>query len=598
MLHRLRLPRTYWADRSLLAFLIATTAWLSLTLARGPGELAAIWVGNGIFTGWLLSRRTTTWPGYIAVVFAAELPARMLAGDEPSYAFAIAACNLLEVLTVAGVVRSRVPDIRAPKDWVALGGIATASTLVACAVSGLIAASVAHAMHGQDFVRSFGGWYAAHVVGMVILATTTLVAQREGIGLFIAPGRRWSLAITMAVLVAVGSVVFLTSYPVLFLTYPALLLVAMRHQFVGVALGVIALALIAAVATTLGYGPLWLREDLDGAGRIALLQIYLAGGCLMTIPMCLAMAERKRLAARLGESEHRYRMLADHSHDVIARIRANGERVYVSPSATEMFGRTPAEMLGSRWDIVHPDDVAQQRQAMADVLATGETRTDIYRVRHKDGHHVWIEAVARCIPADDGSGQPDLMLTARNISRRVAAEQALAESRRELERLSRVDALTDLANRRQFEERFALALKRLQRHGMPVALMCLDIDHFKQINDGHGHAAGDTVLQVFAKRLCDSVRETDLVARLGGDEFVILIEEAAPGAAETIARKVVDATSGAIDAGGTPLTITTSIGIAYAQRPTAAATLMAKADAALYEAKKAGRNRYEVATVS
>ncbi|MBJ6981742.1 sensor domain-containing diguanylate cyclase [Luteimonas sp. MC1572] len=597
MLHRLRLPRTYWADRSLLAFLIATTAWLSLTLARGPGELAAIWVGNGILTGWLLSRRTATWPGYIAVAFAAELPARMLAGDEPSYAFAIAACNLLEVLTVAGVVRSRVPDIRAPKDWVGLGGIATGSTLMACAVSGLIAASVAQALHGQDFVRSLGGWYAAHVVGMVILATTTLVAQR-GLGLFIAPGRRWSLAITMAVLVAVGSGVFLTSYPVLFLTYPALLLVAMRHQFVGVALGVIALGLIAAVATTLGHGPLWLRQDLDGAGRIALLQIYLAGGCLMTIPMCLAMAERKRLAARLGESERRYRMLADHSHDVIARIRADGERVYVSPSAAEMFGRTPAEMLGSRWDIVHPDDVAQQRQAMAEVLATGETRTDIYRVRHKDGHHVWIEAVARCIPADDGSGPPDLMLTARNISRRVAAEQALAESRRELERLSRVDALTDLANRRQFEERFALALKRLQRHGMPVALMCLDIDHFKQINDGHGHAAGDTVLQVFAKRLCDSVRETDLVARLGGDEFVILIEDAAPGAAETIARKVVDATAGAIDASGTLLTVTTSIGIAYAQRPTAAAKLMAMADAALYEAKKAGRNRYEVATVS
>ncbi|MGY1459594.1 diguanylate cyclase domain-containing protein [Luteimonas sp. A649] len=598
MFDRFRLPRTYWADRSVLALLIATTAWLSLTFARGPGELAAIWVGNGILTGWLLSRRSATWPGYIAIAFACELPARMLAGDTPVYAFAIAACNIVEVLVVAGFVRSRVPDIRQPRDWVRLGGIATGATLLACALSGLLAAGVAYAMHGQAFVRSFAGWYAAHVVGMVILATTTLVVQREGLGLFIARGRGWSLAASMTLLVAVGIGVFISAYPVMFLTYPALLLAAMRHQFAGVALGVIALALIAAIATTLGYGPLWLQHDLGDGGRIALLQLYLAGGCVMTIPVCLAMAERKRLAMRLGDSERRYRMLADHSHDVISRIRGDGERLYVSPSALEMLGWTPDEMLGSRWDSVHPDDRATQQQAMADVLATGNPRTDIYRVRHKDGHYVWVEAVSRCIPADDGSDADDLMLTARNISRRVAAEQALEESRRELERLTRVDTLTELANRRQFDERLALALKRLHRHDTPIALLCLDIDHFKAINDGHGHAAGDAVLQAFAGRLCDSVRETDLVARLGGDEFTILVEDAQAGAAEAIARKVLESTAATIEAGGTPLIVTTSIGIAYAQRPTDAATLMEAADAALYAAKKAGRNGYHVGEAS
>lgn len=589
----LKLPRTYWFDRSVLALLIATTAWLSLTLARGPGELSAIWVGNGILAGWLLCRRTATWPGYLAIAFAAELPARLLAGDAFGYAIVIAACNLLEVLIVAGCVRRLVPDIRDPKEWMRLGGIATAATLVACAVAGLPAAAVAHAINGQAFLPAFAGWYAAHVVGMVVLATTTLVVQREGLGLFVATGRRWDLAATMALLVAVAVAVFASGYPLLFLSYPALLLAALRHQFAGVALGVIALALVAAIATTLGYGPLW-RDDIGNQARIALIQIYLAGGCIMTLPVCLSMADRKRLAVRLAESERRYRMLADHSHDVITRIAADGRLLYISPAATEMFGWPADRMPGSRWDILHPDDREAQRRAMAEVLAHGGSRTEVYRVRHADGHYIWIEAVSRRIPAADGAGPPELMLAARNISRRVAAEQALAESRRELERLSREDALTGLANRRQFDERLVLALQRLKRHGAPLALLSMDLDHFKQVNDGYGHAAGDAVLRAFAQRLREAVRETDLVARFGGDEFAILLEDAAPGTGERVAANLQEAMRAPVDADGTPLVIGTSIGITYAREPMEPAALLAQVDAALYAAKHAGRSRFHV----
>src|SRR5690606_38021111 len=159
MPRRLRIPRTYWADRTILAVLIAVTSWLSLTLARGPGELAAIWVGNGILTGWLLSRRTTTWPGYLLVAFVSELPARILAGDQPHYAIAIAVCNLIEVLGVAAIVRHQVPDIRDPRSWPRLGGIATAATLAACAVAGLLAATVAYSLHAQPFLHAFARWY-------------------------------------------------------------------------------------------------------------------------------------------------------------------------------------------------------------------------------------------------------------------------------------------------------------------------------------------------------------------------------------------------------------------------------------------------------
>jgi len=94
MPHRLKLPRTYWADRSLLALLVGASAWLALSIGRGPTEIAPVWVGNGILVGWLLSRPTRRWPGYLLVGFVAELVARALAGDRPLFVLAFTTWNL------------------------------------------------------------------------------------------------------------------------------------------------------------------------------------------------------------------------------------------------------------------------------------------------------------------------------------------------------------------------------------------------------------------------------------------------------------------------------------------------------------------------
>lgn len=588
-------PRRLGFDRMIMALLIGGAGWLSLVLARGPGELAAVWIGNGILAGWLLSRPTALWPGYVGAGLAADVVARLLVGDAPVQAAGVGLCNLMEAVIVAGVVRHLVPDVGDPKRWTSLGGIATASTLVACAVSGALAAALVSGLHGTPFLTNFLTWYAAHVVGMVIFATSTLVAFREGTGLFTTAGRGWGFLACMLLLATVGIGVFYSRYPVLFLAYPVLLLAATRHRFVGVVAGVLLLGTIGSIATAMGHGPFWMVEHIGKAGRIVLLQLYIASGCLMTIPVALGLAERKRLMDRVRDSELRYRMLATYSHDVIVRMRANGERLYVSPSARDILGWDPEEMLGSRWDLVHPEDRAHQAQAMADVIASGEPHTNVYRVLHKDGHYVWIEAVTRPIPSADQHATMDIIYTGRDVSRRVAAEQALADSRQDLEHLARVDTLTGLANRRQFDERFALALTRLQRHDLSIALMYLDVDHFKVINDGFGHAAGDEVLRTFARRLIACTRASDLVARLGGDEFVVLVEDAAvPGAAETIAAKLIATMATPVPFGDANMEVTTSIGIAYTSQPARADSLMAAADAALYEAKHAGRNTFRM----
>ena len=590
-----RLSGRPWFDLCFMTGLIAVSAWLSLALAKGPGGLSAVWVGNGIFAAWLLSRPTSTWPAYVVAGLAANILARLLDGSSPAYGFLIGLCNLVEVLMVAGFIRRQVPDIGDPRRWIMLGGVATVGTLVACTVSGLLASAIAHWIHGIPFWRSFLIWFTAHVVGMVVIGTTTLVVHREGLGAIAPSGRRLQFAMSMALVAGVGVGVFLSDYPLLFLTYPPLLLGAFRHRFPGVAVGAVLLMVIGGIATSTGHGPLWLVPGIGDWGRIALLQLYIAGGCLLTIPVVLVMAERKKLSSQVRESERQYRLLADHAADLVVRINSDGERVYVSPSSEEMLGWKPAEMLGTCQSLIHPGDLDEQQVAMEQALTLGQAQTLRYRVRSKDGYYVWMEVVIRPVPSEQEGGKYDLMLAGRNITKRVAAEEALEASRRELERLSRIDALTGVANRRQLEERLPMALARLERSAYPIALMYLDIDHFKSINDTHGHAVGDKVIQAFAQRIASMVRSTDLLVRLGGDEFVILLEDAhRPMVAEVVAMKILAVMSRPIDIGTTTIVISTSIGIAFASENVVPEDLIVAADNALYAAKEGGRNQYRI----
>ena len=193
------------------------------------------------------------------------------------------------------------------------------------------------------------------------------------------------------------------------------------------------------------------------------------------------------------------------------------------------------------------------------------------------------------------------------LERRVAerteelqlANERLEASEARLDQLSRIDALTGLANRRQFNETLPEAMARARRRGTVMALLYLDLDKFKAINDTLGHAAGDTVLKEFGRRLSGCVRETDMVARLGGDEFVLLIEGAASSAEiEQVALKILDEMAWPFELGeAESRTVTTSIGIAtYLDEPDLSdEQLLGRADAALYEAKAAGRGTYKIA---
>ncbi len=179
----------------------------------------------------------------------------------------------------------------------------------------------------------------------------------------------------------------------------------------------------------------------------------------------------------------------------------------------------------------------------------------------------------------------------------LTRQRALADA--EMARLASTDALTGLYNRRKFEGELDMALLRAARSGSQAGVAYLDIDHFKLINDNHGHGAGDRVLVEFARRLRTSVRATDTVARLAGDEFVVLFEGlATPDELAGLGQKIVAAMRTPFPADGTPLAVTTSVGLALSTPGITREVLLRQADEALYAAKAGGRDGFRLRTLA
>jgi diguanylate cyclase (GGDEF)-like protein/PAS domain S-box-containing protein len=386
---------------------------------------------------------------------------------------------------------------------------------------------------------------------------------------------------------------------VLFLTYLPLVLFTFRHGIAGVVLGTMILAVAGAVYAGLGLGPFALVENASVGERTLLLQLYVGAGCLLAYPIAVALAERRRLAGQVRASESRYRLLAEHSRDLIVRLAPDGRRLYVSPSSASLLGWTPEELAEPRPELLHPDDRPRIQAEIARLFAQGGSAVLTYRIRHKAGYDVWLEANAQRVDAVD---PPEIVYSARDVTARVYAEEAMQESQAqlqavaiELEQQARFDPLTGLANRRHFDESLAEAVARAQRAGVALVLIALDVDRFKQINDSLGHAVGDQVLKTVAARLRECVYEVDLPARLGGDEFVVLIEYTPTLEVGTaVAQRIVAAMREPVIVDGSTVAATCSVGVGVHFPVRTGEALLALADEALYDAKRAGRDGFAV----
>jgi len=296
--------------------------------------------------------------------------------------------------------------------------------------------------------------------------------------------------------------------------------------------------------------------------------------------------ERSQAIEALKRSEERHRLLADHATDVIWTMDLSGHFTYISPSAEKLTGFTVAELMQRPMrQLMTPGSYIQvklQMKKAAKALQSGESYPDyVGEVEQvcKDGHRVWSEV--KISGMYDAQG---VLVGILGVNRDLTERRKIEERMRYM---AQHDTLTGLPNRTLFSDRLHKALQYAVRHQKTLALMLLDLNKFKPVNDTHGHAVGDLLLQQVAERLQHAVRSSDTVARIGGDEFIILLPQVDElQHATTVADKIQQALAQPFDVHGLEIQIGCSIGLAcYPQDGETDLALSKVADQRMYQQK-------------
>ena len=306
----------------------------------------------------------------------------------------------------------------------------------------------------------------------------------------------------------------------------------------------------------------------------------------------MAQLELRRFRRDAAEPQaDRFRQLADAMPYIVWSATPDGTIDFANRSVVDYAGLTDCRRIGEQWiELLHPDDVGRTLAAWGDAVRTGTVFSGEYRLRRAaDNGYRWH--LAKGMPIRDGEGRITKWYgTTTDIHDMKVAHEAIGS-------LAFYDTLTGLPNRRLLMDRLAHAVAEHARLGRVGAVLLLDLDNFKSINDTLGHDNGDLLLDLVAERLLASVAAPDVVARLGGDEFVIVLhnlgtcEAAAAEQAGAAARRILHALGAPFDLAGYERHITPSIGIASFGAPAPAISeLLKHADLAMYQAKAAGRN--------
>jgi diguanylate cyclase (GGDEF)-like protein/PAS domain S-box-containing protein len=323
------------------------------------------------------------------------------------------------------------------------------------------------------------------------------------------------------------------------------------------------------------------------------LSFIVVGGVVITILLVtrqlLAVRQNVRLLAETTarQTEVRFRSLVQHSSDVIIVIGADGAIRFVSPAVTRVLRYDAAPLIGRTFiDLIAPDDRDRARTYLREAARSPGVSAPVeWRFRQPDGSGLNAEVIATNLldePTISG-----IVLNTRDVSERKRLEQQLTHQ-------AFHDPLTGLANRALFRDRVSHALTLARRQGHTIAVLFLDLDDFKKVNDSLGHAEGDRLLVAAADRFRSCARAADTIARLGGDEFAILVEDLSGTEGHaTLLGRLSAAMARPFQLSGNEVHVSTSIGIAVATVDETADDLLRNADMAMYTAKRRGKGRSE-----
>ena len=334
----------------------------------------------------------------------------------------------------------------------------------------------------------------------------------------------------------------------------------------------------------------------DGAGvqvEVSVIMIPVKAGRAVASVLVIAqnITEQKQREWRMQESRKMLQLVIDHIPQRVFWKDTNFAFLGCNHAAATDAGLAhPDEIIGrTDFDLAWSENADQYRHDDMETLRTGIAKVNYEEPQDREnGSSSWLRTSK--IPLTDMEGNTIALLGLyEDISERKKMENKLRE-------LAHYDTLTGLTNRAFFLSLLERAVSNRRRRHAPLALMYFDIDHFKEINDSYGHESGDALLRAFAARISEAAREHDVFARLGGDEFALMLEDLPDvAAAEAIGAKLVAAVRRPFRLGERSVVVSTSIGIAFFEAGMTPEDLIRRADQAMYSAKRAGRDRFEVA---
>lgn len=571
----------------LAALLVNVRSWQA-------GGITILWPTNGLLLGICLCTARERWGALLAVGFLVDFAINLSLGIRLLPGSVYAACNMLEVALAAWLMHRDV----SPRPNLVERRQLTSLLLYGVLLAPAAASVLVNIFHLHEtlpmWLNSARQWFMPDALGNAVMTPLYLSFST---GERFADRRRGEVIGLFALVAALSFIVFSqSSRPILYLLLPVLLLLGVRLGLAGSAIGLLIVSLIGGAFTMTGHGPTMLIADATPAQRDLSLQIFIAVCMLMLYVVEVATYERDQLQVSLEDSESRFRLLAEASSDVIVLTDLKGRRQYISPAVEPLLGWRPEELQGRTFrQIVHPDDIASLKELMLRAAHGFAVEPLCYRVRKKEGGYLWMEASLRLHRDPHTNVAVGFVNVVRDITVRKAAEDQLAEAFRQVENLAMVDGLTNVSNRRHFDEVFAQEWRRALRTSSPLSLLMVDVDHFKLYNDLYGHVMGDDCLKAIAAAAQKVLhRSSDVFARYGGEEFAAVLPDTDSAGATLLAEQI----RAAVEACGLPHSanphgvVTVSVGSAtlVPEQSGMMTALVSAADGAMYEAKADGRN--------